>query len=274
MPELEKKEKMVNTRLIRNIASQLRMSMTNVFATSDDLAPAEARESDPQLDKYAAIHSMSCYQMLRLISNLSTVADLLERETIELKNDDIAGLCSTVCKKAEHLFEMKGLTLECVCEPSSQIVAIHAELVERMLLELLSNAMKFTPSGGKVEVCVKRDKGQVLLSVSDNGRGIAGERLGSLFDRFLDADRIETAPYGLGLGLYLCSLIARRHDGRILAQSQEGAGTIFTVSLPDRRTAGAELRDVAVDYAGGFNNILMELSDALPRSAFLLKYVD
>ena len=274
MPDFEEKSTLFQARMIRSITAQLRMTMTNVFASADLLAPAEAREQDPKLDKNAAIHSMSCHQMLRLISNLSTAADLMEGGRFEPKNDDIAGLCRELCEKAEYLFEMKGVALECVCEPVSQVVAFDSALMERLVLNLLSNALKFTPAGGRVEVRVKSAKGRIILSVSDTGCGIPADRLDNIFDRFLDAGQIDAAPYGLGLGLFLCSLIARKHSGRIMAQSREGEGTTFTLSLPERKAPTAELHDLPFDYAGGFNHVLMELSDALPSGAFLQKYTD
>ena len=79
---------------------------------------------------------------------------------------------------------------------------------------------------------------------------------------------MDPPPHGLGLGLPLCRRIAEGHGGTLMAESREGQGSRFTLSLPDRQV-GSGVSDVPFDYAGGFNRTLMALSDALPVSAFL-----
>ena len=79
---------------------------------------------------------------------------------------------------------------------------------------------------------------------------------------------------GLGLGLPICRRIAQGHGGMIVAQSEEGKGSLFTVSLPAVRSGRVRLNDSGSDYAGGFNATLVELSDALKPEAFLQRYLD
>ena len=143
-----------------------------------------------------------------------------------------------------------------------------ADALEQVVYHLLSNAFKFTPAGGVVTVELQVKNKLVLLSVTDTGRGIPEEQISSLFDRYLHAGQMDPPPHGLGLGLPLCRRIAEGHGGTLMAESREGQGSRFTLSLPDRRV-GSGVSDVPFDYAGGFNRTLMALSDALPVSAFL-----
>ena len=113
---------------------------------------------------------------------------------------------------------------------------------------------------------------QILLSVEDTGRGIEPERLETLFDRCLHESLMDPRPHGLGLGLALCRAIAQGHGGSIMAQSHEGRGSRFTVSLPDRRAENGTVSDVPLDYSGGFNRTLLYLADALPSRVFLVRY--
>ena len=148
-------------------------------------------------------------------------------------------------------------------------------MLERALLNLLSNALKFTPEGGTVSVRVKCGERHVQLTVADTGRGIEPERLAHIFERYLDTDRLDPAPpHGLGVGLSLCRRIAQGHGGMIVAQSEEGKGSLFTVSLPAVKAGRVQLKDRGSDYAGGFNRTLVEMSDALSSEAFLQKYLD
>ena len=149
-----------------------------------------------------------------------------------------------------------------------------AEAIRKLLLNLLSNALKFTPKGGSVRVRVKTEGRFVKITVADTGRGMDSDTLTHLFDRFMDGGQDPMPPRGLGLGLPICQRIAQGHGGMIVAQSEEGKGSLFTVSLPAVKAGRVQLKDRGSDYAGGFNRTLVEMSDALSSEAFLQKYLD
>lgn len=260
--------------VLPNVATQLRGAMANVYTAAKLLVPDDARDADEKTDRIAAAFSQSYYQMYRVIGNLNDAAFLAETTPFPLYNDDIVGLCRSVCEKVEGLFDLSGVTLGFTADCESRIIGMDAERMERLLLNLLSNALKFTPHGGKVSVSVKTGGRNVLLTVTDTGCGIAADRLDTIFDRFLDTDRLDPAPHGLGLGLALCRRIAQGHGGRIVAESEEGRGATFTVALPNVKSPNNRLRDVATIRTGGFNRYLVELSDALGAEAFRQRYLD
>ena len=152
--------------------------------------------------------------------------------------------------------------------------ATDAEAIRKLLLNLLSNALKFTPKGGSVRVRVKTEGRFVKITVADTGKGMDSDTLAHLFDRFMDGGQNPMPPRGLGLGLPICQRIAQGHGGMIVAQSEEGKGSLFTVSLPAVKAGRVQLKDRGSDYAGGFNRTLVEMSDALSSEAFLQKYLD
>ena len=274
MMPLDEKDIQLLSEVLPNVSAQLRSSMANVFAAASRIAPADKREQDPALDKTAAILTMSCHQMLRLVGNLSTVSDLMQGRPFPLRNGDIVGFCRALFERAEPLFALRGVTLRFFTDHESRVIAFYAPMLERALLNLLSNALKFTAPGGEVELRVKCGERSVQLIVSDTGCGIEPERLDHLFDRYLNPGRLDPAPHGLGIGLSLCHRIAQGHGGMLLAESVVGKGSQFILSLPCVRSAEAELHEARFDYAGGFNHVLMELSDALPNTAFMQKYLD
>jgi heavy metal sensor kinase len=105
--------------------------------------------------------------------------------------------------------------------------------IERMLSNLISNAVKFTPPGGQIRVSVKPDHERFDLIVEDTGRGIAPEHLSHIFDRFYQAPNSDSnGERGLGLGLSFVSWIAKAHGGSVEVESEPNKGTRFTVSLP------------------------------------------
>ena len=247
--------------VLPNIALQLRTSLSTIYTAVDRMAPQETREKDPKTDRTAAAFYQSYYQLYRVISNLTDAGNLFERKRFELYDDDIVGVCRSVCAEVDFLFAQRGVELD-------------AEAIRKLLLNLLSNALKFTPKGGSVRVRVKTEGRFVKITVADTGRGMDSDTLAHLFDRFMDGGQNPMPPRGLGLGLPICQRIAQGHGGMIVAQSEEGKGSLFTVSLPAVKAGRVQLKDRGSDYAGGFNRTLVEMSDALSSEAFLQKYLD
>lgn len=251
--------------VLGRIAGQLRARLEELRPALEALAPSEERDADPVLDGHAAALHRACCRLLRLSGNLAG----LGREP-RLANGDVAALARQVAERARMPAEMLGLKLEFQCGRPSHIAAMDAALLERLLLNLLSNAFRFTPRGGTVAVEVRLEGERVLLTVSDTGPGLRGP----VFDRCLHGPALEAPPHGLGLGLPLCREIARVHGGSLVLSSREGGGTAATAAIPNRKLAGREPEPFAVDLYGGYNSTLVELADALPGEAFAQRFWD
>lgn len=254
------------------IAAQIREALSTFHLASMQAVPAQAREQNPELDRRAAAMDQSYYRLLRLV-NLLSAAALPPDAPPALENRDLVELAGDVCDRAGDLAGALGLEVRFSCALPRHICAVDPRQVEQLLFHLLSNAFKFTPAGGTVTVELWRQKDRVCLSVTDTGAGIPPERIATLFDRYLHTDRQDPSPHGLGLGLALCRQIAERHGGVIMAESQVGQGSRFTVSLPDRKVEDV-VSDVPFDYAGGFNPTLLALADALPPESFRVRSQD
>jgi signal transduction histidine kinase len=119
--------------------------------------------------------------------------------------------------------------------PEPLVLAVDRSRVRQLALNLIENAVKYTPQGGQVSVELGASDGRILLTVADTGIGIAPGDLPHVFDRFWRADSARTrtgARPGTGLGLAICKWIAEAHGGTIEVQSRPGRGTTFTVVLP------------------------------------------
>lgn len=255
--------------LLPQAAAQMRGALSNLYFAAARLAPAAAREADPELDARAALLDQSYYRLLRLVNDL-TATRYLDGEPLPLRDRDIVDFVAELFGGIASLASLKGVETRLICAEESHICAFCPDAMEQLLYQLVSNALKFTPAGGLVTVELRRTRGRVVLAVEDTGPGIAPERMETLFDSYHQAETPAPPPQGLGLGLALCRGIAQGHGGIITAESRQGKGSRFTFSMPDR-LCGTTLSDLRFDYSGGFNHTLMALSDAMPPEAFRIR---
>jgi heavy metal sensor kinase len=145
---------------------------------------------------------------------------------------DLATLLPAIVAQVEPLIIDRGQVFALAPLPPLVVSGNEDQLI-RLVLNLLDNAIRYTPAGGRITVCGARDEAWIDLSISDNGPGIAPEHLPRLFDRFFRADRVRSrAQGGSGLGLSIAQGIAQAHGGRIDVESAVGRGSTFTVRLP------------------------------------------
>lgn len=255
-------------RFFPGLSAYLRSALSGITLSAENLAPEEARDFNAELDQNASVLEQGCYRLLRLATNLSTLANLEMDPLPPVEDRDIVAEASQVCLEAEYPAELLGLTLHFRCQAGGHLCALRQGAVRQMLHQLLSNAFRFTPAGGKVTVSLEIESGWIQLMVEDTGVGMSEERKEHCFDRFLDIRPEEMPPQGMGLGLSICRRLAQLHGGRMALESREGAGTRVIVMLEDRKLGNPAVEDHRMDYEGGFNSTLLGLADALPARAF------
>lgn len=261
--------------VLQQVSGQLRLSLGNIHSALLRLAPPDLRDEEEGVDRNAAVLCQSYYRILRLANNLADASEPERAPGEGMSVDDIVGVCRSVVDRAQALAELLEIRLDFRSSKDSHIILMDSERLERLLLNLLSNAFKFIGTGEKkVALEVRVEPDYVYLTLSDTGVGIPAGRLDTVFDRCRQPGRLDPPPHGLGLGLPICQRIAREHGGSLALVSEEGKGTAVTVSLPNRKGPVRLKSPLAVDLGGGFNKTLVELSDALPRQAFTQKYLD
>ena len=169
----------------------------------------------------------------RLIDQILVVAQA-EAGQIPLAIDsvDLGTLAASLVEQIEPVAQSRGITMRCD-HADDVVVQGDAEWLKRLVLNLLDNAIKFTPHGGRVTVDVSRMGAVARLAVRDTGIGIAPDVQPRIFERFFRADPARSRGVeGIGLGLSLAKWIVDRHHGRLEVDSRPGQGSTFTISLP------------------------------------------
>jgi signal transduction histidine kinase len=141
-------------------------------------------------------------------------------------------LLTECCRSVQGLATVRGLTLECFSGDDLQFTG-DEQLLRRLVINLLDNAIRYTPAGGKVTAALEEDATSVRLRVSDTGIGIAAADAAHVFERFYRAGEARSRQDGgFGLGLAIVQWIAESHGGTVECVSRVGQGSVFTVTLP------------------------------------------
>ena len=249
-------------------AQQLRDPLSNVMTIADKLFP-EAAADDPKLREQLSIMNRGLFQMIRIIGNMSDAgryaADTGNRQ--EIRN--ITALVDEIFSRAVQLTEHTAVSLK-YSGPTDPIYTLaDAEKLERMIFNLVSNAIKFSPAGSCIHAVLNRRGNKLYLSISDNGNGIDKNLHGTLFSRYQRTPGLEDSRHGLGLGMVLVRTTAALHGGTVLVDHPQECGSRITVSLSIRQ-GDATLRSpgLRIDYTGERDHGLIELSDVLPNRLY------
>jgi signal transduction histidine kinase len=222
----------VKSRFFANISHELRTPLTLL------LAPLEALLHQFNLDAetknlLVTMHSNGM-RLLKLINDLLDLVRL-ESGVMQVKREPLAlaeflqGLASA----ARQMAADKRIRLEASTEPDIGAVVVDRDKLEKIILNLQFNALKFTPSGGRVDIHAARQGEELVITVKDTGMGISARNLPNIFSRFWQADDSSRRKYqGVGIGLALVKEFSEIQGGKAQVESEEGKGTTFTVRLP------------------------------------------
>lgn len=201
--------------------------------------PAEAAE----LTDMALSGSRS---LLQLVNNLLDIAKMEAGENlIEIAPANVGAVVEAAMATVRPLASNRHVALDVEGAEPLEPVMLDEEKVERLLVNLLGNAIKFTPSGGAVTLrsAWDGDRGRLTLAVTDTGEGIPPEDLEKIFDKFGQAARRTAGrKMSTGLGLTFCKLVAEAHGGTITVRSEVGAGSTFTIEIPAKVAATSAAR--------------------------------
>ena len=217
--------------LVSDISHQVKTPVANLKMVTDTLLAKPVTEQERR-DFLQGIRSQTdklefLVQSMGKASRLETGAITLEKKDVPLL-DTLAQAMSGIVYGAEQ----KGISVEVQC-PDDLRVSHDSKWTAEALFNLLDNAVKYTPAGGKISVSVEQWEMYVKLDVTDTGRGIPESRQAAIFRRFYREEEVHDQP-GVGIGLYLAREIVTRQGGYIKVASEVGRGSTFSVFLPRR----------------------------------------
>lgn len=208
----------------------------------------------------------SLYRLNRTLQNLSVIRGT-EQGTIFFRPQplDLCSLLSDLLDSVRLNVQSPEISF---CAPESLPVRGDPDLLEQLVLNLLSNCLRHAEGCTRIRVSLHGTGDQVILSVDDDGRGIPGDRLHTVLERYRYGGGLSEADNGPGLGLTAAREIARLHGGTLLLESREGVGTAVRVSLSRASVPHGVLRSPMSDYGKSYDSILTGLASCLPPEAF------
>ncbi len=226
-----RKQETVRRDLVANLSHELRTPIASIKALGETLRDGAARDPAVAADYLDRINAEAdrLAQMVQEMGELSRI----ESGEAPLQRGPVntAGVVARVADRLRPQAERAGLQMGLDVSPDLPMVFADEARLEQVLVNLVHNAIKFTPPGGKVDISARTEGDGLAISVSDTGVGIPEDDLPRVFERFYKADKAR-AGGGTGLGLAIAKHVVEAHGGRIWVESVEGRGATFSFSLP------------------------------------------
>lgn len=264
-------------------ASVTRMDAQDIFVLDQQfdspqlriLALAAAELRGPLSDAMLAAQSLGSqsdtshlnrglYQLLRIIGNMSDADGCTMPFHPEVQ--DVNALFQEITEKISTMSEQHEITYHGTQSPV--LCAVDRQQLERAALNMISNALKFTQSGSRIQVHLHPQGNQLRFCVTDSGSGIAESVRASLFQRYLREPGIEDSRHGIGLGMLLIRNAAASHGGAVLVDQPKTGGTRVTFTISTDLEIDTSLHSLQIDYAGELDHVLLELSETLPSNLY------
>jgi signal transduction histidine kinase len=227
---------------LANVSHELRTPLTSIQGFAQAMLDGAAATPEA-IQRSAGIIYGEADRMRRLVDGLLDLARLDSGlRALNLAPLDLHSLLASAAEKFSLRAGTAGITLTTDLPPSLAPITGDADRLGQVVANLLDNALKHTPAGGRVTLSAAASPASVEISVSDTGPGIPAEDLARIFERFYQVDKSRARSSGLGLGLAISREIVEAHGGRLRAESVTGLGSRFTVQLPLPASADATAR--------------------------------
>jgi signal transduction histidine kinase len=218
---------------LANMSHELRTPLNAIIGFSEVLAERMFGELNEKQDEYLKDIYSSGQHLLSLINDILDLSKIeAGRMELELADFSLPAAIDNALTLVRERASRRGIKLGSAIDDRVGMIRGDERKVKQVLLNLLSNALKFTPEGGRIDVRAAMTDGMAEISVADTGVGIAPEDQEAIFEEFRQVGTADKKVEGTGLGLALSRKFIELHGGRIWVKSQLGEGTTFTFTLP------------------------------------------
>ncbi|MEJ8554827.1 ATP-binding response regulator [Tepidibacter sp. Z1-5] len=252
-----------------NISHELKTPLNIIFSTTQLLSLYIKNDNEDfeatKINNHINIMKQNCYRLLRLINNLIDITKIDSGfEELNLQNENIVEVVENITLSTAEYVKSKSRTIIFDTNVEEKIIAFDPYKMERIILNLISNSIKFTKPNDKIEVKIYVGVENVIISVKDTGIGIQKEKQKMIFERFRQVDHLLRRSHeGSGIGLSLIKSLIEMHDGKISVKSEYGKGTEFIIELPIKIIPEEENIHIVDDFPKQTNveKIHIEFSD-------------
>lgn len=263
--KLKEYEKL-RTAFFANISHELRTPINVIYSAQQmmEFTLNQNELKEDEINKYLIMAKQNSHRLIRLIENLIDITKIdSENFQVDFVNLDIIKLVEDITIAVARFVEDKGLTFTFDTCVEEKIISCDPKLIERIVLNLLSNSVKFTEDGRDILVYIYLEDNKVCISVKDNGIGIPDEMKELIFDRFIQVDKsISKRREGSGIGLALVKSLVEMHRGSITLNSNLGEGSEFIIKLPDSMLVeNKKIENISNLEADYLERINIEFSD-------------
>lgn len=259
---IKDKEKLLNetleydklkTELFANVSHELRTPLNVILGAAqmskividDGLLDNNSRI----MKKYLNMIQQNTYRLIRIVNNL---IDINKMDSgffqMDFQNCDIVNIVENITYSVAEYIKYKKINLIFDTNVEEKIIACDPDKIERIMLNLLSNATKFTELNGEIGVNMYDKESSIVISVKDNGIGIPNEKLKEVFEKFKQVDKsFKRSHEGSGIGLFLVKSLVEMHEGTIWVKSEYGKGSEFIIEIPAHIISDKGIKSIADD---------------------------
>lgn len=268
MEEKEQYDKL-KTEFIANMSHELRTPLNIIFSavqlSSLNISNNPEAFANKKMNQHLTIIKQNCYRLLRLVNNIIDITKIDSGfMELNLQKANIVEVIENITLSTAEYVESKSRNLIFDTDIEEKIMNFDLEKMERIMLNLISNATKFTKPGDTIQVTIYDKEEFIVISVKDTGIGISQDNLEQIFERFKQIGPLLSRTHeGSGIGLSLVKSLVQMHDGKISAKSKYGEGTEFIIELPVKSILQEDTPELASELPQQTNveKIQIEFSD-------------
>lgn len=230
-----KEKNKFKTEFLSNVAYDIKKPINKIFETNNNLIENKGKYNSENINNHTRLVKQNCYRLIRLLSNVEYVSRIDNGTcTLELRKCDIVKLVENIVKISKTYTDKKGIDISFKSEVNKKILSLDIDKVEKIILNILSNAIKFADTGGKIDINLYMHNEQVCISIKDTGIGIPKDKTEVIFENFEQLDTtLSRGCEGTGMGLSVVKKLANLNNIKINVESELNKGSEFIITLPN-----------------------------------------
>lgn len=223
----------VKNEFLTTISQNLKNPIRTIATANNLLESNKFKYESKYINNYNKLIKRNCNRLQRLINNMNEIVEIENGfYSMEYTNCDIVKFIRSIVYEANKYLEDKGIDIKFKSSIDKKIMQIDTDKIERIILNLLSNSIKFSDIGSQIMVNIGESDNYINISVEDNGVGIPKDKLNFIFTKFAQVDKtLSRNAEGSGVGLSLVKRFTELHEGKVEVESKEGTGSKFTIKL-------------------------------------------